>query len=95
MSERMSQYGSLVKFILRDRRIPRRHATSPSADLTWTDLGSNPGLCGENPATMADQISTLFHKTKLWPHSVYIDCRSAHYGDANVSPTYHFEVNLL
>ena len=52
MNERMRQYGSLVKFIVRDRIITRRDATSSTADLTWTDLGSNPGLRGENPATM-------------------------------------------
>jgi len=48
----MSQYVSLVKFILRDRKITRRDVTLSNANLTWTDLGLNPGLRGENPATM-------------------------------------------
>jgi hypothetical protein len=26
-------------------------ATLPTTNLTWTDPGSNPGLCGERPAT--------------------------------------------
>ena len=52
MNERMSQYGSLVKFVLRARRITLRDATLCTADPTWNDLASNPGLRGENPATM-------------------------------------------
>jgi len=52
MNERMSQYGSLVKFVPKARRITLRDATLSTADLTWTDLGANPGLRGENPATM-------------------------------------------
>jgi hypothetical protein len=53
MNERMSEYGALLKFILRVRRITRRDATLSTADHSWTDLGSNQGLRGENPATMA------------------------------------------
>jgi len=52
VNERMSQYGSLVKFVLRAWRITLRDDTLSTADLTWTDLGANPGLRGENPATM-------------------------------------------
>jgi hypothetical protein len=35
-------------------------ATFSTTNLTWTDTGSNPGLCGEGPAT-----NRLSHGTAL------------------------------
>ena len=40
-------------------------ATLSTTHLTWTGEGSNPGLCGERPATNVLSLDTAYAKPEL------------------------------
>jgi len=51
-------------------------ATLSTINLTWTDLGSNPGLRGERPATNRLSLTTAYSKMQInlnyiWSFSSY------------------------
>jgi len=59
------EYGALVEWCWpgdnrSSRRRPCPSATFITKNLTWTGLGSNPGLCGERTATKRLRRGTTF-----------------------------------
>ena len=52
-----------------DRSTPRKscpNATLSTTNLTWTDLGSNPGLRGERPAPFSLHVSCELQVSQLY-----------------------------